>query len=87
MRGEAEAAVRVVAAREVGQDGAALEDGEVGVVVVDNGGDAAVGVDVGELGLLLDVLAYIDGLGRILQPVSLLELLEQDADLEAFGGA
>jgi ketosteroid isomerase-like protein len=53
--GEREEVLGVVAPGEVAQDGVALEDGEVAVVVVEEGRDAAVGVDGGEPGLLLDV--------------------------------
>lgn len=62
---EGELVVRVVAAGEVGEDGAALEDGEAAVIVVDDGGNAAVGVEGDEPGLLLDVLRYVDGLGGV----------------------
>jgi hypothetical protein len=60
--GEGELVFRVVLAGEVAEDGVALKDVEVVVVVVDNGGDAAVGVDGDEPRLLLDVGANVDGL-------------------------
>lgn len=88
--GEAELVLRVVVLGQVGQDGGALEDGEVVPVVVDDGGDAAVGVDPGEPFLLLRALGDVDGLvgdpGGLV-PVGLPELLEEDADLVAVGGA
>ena len=55
--------------------------------MVDDGGDAAVGVDGDEPGLLLDVLADVDGLPGVLQTVGLLELLEDDGRLVAVGCA
>lgn len=86
--GEGEAVVRVVAAGEVGEDGAALEDVEAVVVVVDDGRDAAVGVGRGgEPGLLLDVCADVDGVGGVGQAVEVFELLEEDAGLPAVGCA
>ncbi|OAQ92331.1 hypothetical protein VFPFJ_04071 [Purpureocillium lilacinum] len=81
--GKAEAALRVIPARQVSEDGVALEHGEAAVVVVHNGGDAAVGVHGREPRLLLHVLANVDALRRVLQAVRLLELLEQDAGLVA----
>ena len=85
--GEAELVLRVVVARQVEEDGETLEDGEVMAVVVDNGGDAAIGVDGDEPRLLLGVLGDVDGLERELGAVGLLELLQEDADLDAVGGS
>lgn len=85
--GEAELVLRVVVARQVEEDGETLEDGEVMAVVVDNGGDAAIGVDGGEPRLLLGVLGDVDGLEGELGAVSLLELLQENADLDAIGGS
>lgn len=85
--GEGEEVVAVVAAGEVAEDGDALEDAEAVVVVVDDGGDAAVGADGGEPGLLLDAAADVDGLGGVLQAVGVLELLEEDGDLVTVGSA
>jgi len=83
--GEGQAVLRVVAAGEVAEDGVALEDGGAAAVVVHDGGDAAVGVDGRIPRLLLDVLADVDGLPYILEPVGLLELLECDRGLVAVG--
>jgi hypothetical protein len=55
--------------------------------VVHNGRDAAIGVDGSEPRLLLDVLRDVDALVRVLKPIRLLELLEQDAGLDAIGCA
>lgn len=81
--GEAELVLRVVVAREVGQDREALEDGEAAAIVVDDDGDAPVGVEVNEPGLLLRVLHDVDRLARVLGAVGVLELLEEDGGLEA----
>jgi len=77
----------IVVAREVAEDSIPLENGKVGSVVVDNGGDAAVGVDGREPRLLLRVLADVDGLPRVVQPVGFLELLQEDGRFVAVGGA
>lgn len=84
--GEAELVLRVVVPREVEQDGDALEDGEAVAVVVDDGGDAAVGVEGRIPRLLLRVLRYVDALPGVLQTVGGFELLEQDGDLDTVGG-
>lgn len=83
--GEAEPVLRVVVARQVGQDGEPLEDGEAAAVVVDDGGDAAVGVEGRVPRLLLRVLVDVDRLDRVVLAVGLLELLEEDGDLVAVG--
>lgn len=85
--GPGEEVLGVVATRQVSQDGVALKDGQALVVVVDNGGDAAVGVDGREPGLLLHVCANVAALPCILEAVCLFELLQQDAGLDAVGGA
>lgn len=79
--------VRVVVARQVRQDGEALEDGEVAAVVVHNGRDAAVGAQGREPGLLLRVLHNVDGLPGVFETVCLLELFEHDGRLVAIGRA
>lgn len=81
--GEAEPVLRVVVAREVGQDGDALEDGEPAAVVVDDGGDAAVGVERRVPGLLLRLLGDVDALDGVFGPVGCLQLFEEDRDFVA----
>lgn len=76
--GEAEAVLRVVVAGEIGQDGEPLKDGETTSVVVDDGRDAAVGVEGRVPGLLLRVLGDVDGLVGVGGAVGVLELLEED---------
>lgn len=85
--GEAEAVLRVVVAGEVAQDGEPLKDGEAAAVVVDDGRDAAVGVEGRVPGLLLRVLGDVDGLVGVRGAVGFLELLEEDRGLDAVGGA
>lgn len=85
--GEREEVLGVIAARQVPEDGVALEDGEVVVVMVHKGGDAAVGVDGREPRLLLHVGADVAALPCVLETVCLFELLQQDASLDAVGGA
>lgn len=85
--GKRELVLGVILARQVSEDGVSLKHGEVVVVVVHNGRDAAVGVDGGKPGLLLDVLPDVDALPCVLEAVRLLELLEEDAGLEAVGRA
>lgn len=65
--------IGVVFAYEVGRDGGAFEDGAVVVIVVNDGGDPSVGVDGGEPGVFLDVVADVDGLAGILKIVFPLE--------------
>lgn len=84
---EREEVLGIIATRQVSEDGVALEHGQVVVVMVHNGGDAAVGVDGREPWFLLDVLRDVDALERVLEPVCLLELLQQDVSLVAVGGA
>ena len=55
--------------------------------MVDDGGDAAVGVDGRVPGLFLDILGDINALPDVLQPVGFLELLEDDGGFVAVGGA
>lgn len=85
--GEAELVLRVVVPGEVAQDGQPLEDGEGGAVVVDDGGDAAVGVEGGVPGLFLRVLADVDGLDCVGLVVGRFELFEEDGGFDAVGGA
>lgn len=87
VNGEGKEVLGVIAPCQVPEDGVALEDGQVVVVVVHNGRDAAIGVDGSEPRLLLDVLRDVDALVRVLKPIRLLELLEQDAGLDAIGCA
>ena len=84
---KAELVVHVVLPAQVAEDGIPFEDGEVVVVVVYDGGDAAVGVDGCEPWFFLDVLANVDGLHGVREVVGLLELLEQDGGFVAVGGA
>lgn len=84
---EREEVLGVIATGQVSEDGVALEDGQVVVVVVHNGRDAAVGVNGGEPWLLLDVLRDVYALERVVKTICLLELLEQDAGFVAIGGA
>lgn len=84
--GEREFVFGIVLAREVRQDGAAFEDGEVVVIVVHDGGDPAVGVDGGEPWFLLGVGADVDGLGGVGEAVGVLELFEEDGGFPAVGG-
>lgn len=86
LHGEAELVLRVVVAGEVGQDGQRLEDGEAVAVMVDDGGDAAVGVEVCVPRLLLGVFANVDGLEGVLLAVGFLELFEEDGGLDAIWG-
>ena len=83
----AEPVVRVVVPREVGQDGEPLEHGEAAAVVIDNRGDAAVGVEGGVPGLLLGVFGDVDGLEGVGGAVGFFELLEEDGGFVAVGGA
>lgn len=82
---EAQLVFGVVAARQVAQNGEPFHDGEATAVVVDDDGDAAVGAERREPRRLLRVLHDVDGLPRVLEPVCLLELLEQDRRLVAVG--
>lgn len=106
---EAEVVVRVVVADEVEKDGGGLEDGEGGgLVVVDEDGDAAVGVETEEPLLLLLVSGDVAAVMSVccsdelevwergsnghhssgeLETIFVLELLKQDLDLLAVGGA
>lgn len=77
----------IITTRQVSENGVALEHGQVVVVMVHNGGDTAVGVDGREPWFLLDVLRDVDALEGVLEPVCLLELLQQDVSLVAVGGA
>jgi hypothetical protein len=79
--------VRVVVPRQVAQDGEPLEDGEGAAVVVDDGGDAAVGVEGRVPGLFLGVFADVDALGRVGLVEGILELFEEDGGFDAVGGA
>jgi hypothetical protein len=79
--------LRVVVADEVGEDGQRLEDGEAVAVVVDDGGDAAIGIERRVPGLLLRVLGDVDGLEGVRFAVGFLELLEQDGGLDAVGSS
>lgn len=83
---EGEAVLCVIAAGEIPEDGVALEHCQSAVIVVDDGGDTAIGVHGDEPGLLLDIQADVDVLGSVLQAIGVLELLEQDGRLEAVGG-
>jgi len=66
-------------AREVLQDGLALHNGELAVVMIDEHGDTAVGPQVGEPLLFLDVLHYADALEDIVGfPVGLFDLFKDD---------
>jgi hypothetical protein len=84
---EAELVLWVVVPRQVAQDGEPLEDGEGAAVVVDDGGDAAVGVEGRVPGLFLGVFADVDALGRVGLVVGFLELFEEDGGFDAVGGA
>ena len=77
--------VRVILPSQVRQDCVALKDSEAIVVVVYNGRNASIGVDGSEPGLLLNILANVDALGRILQAVRILELLEKDRGFISVG--
>jgi hypothetical protein len=55
--------------------------------VVDNGGDAAIGVQRRVPRLLLGVLPYVHLLCGVFKTIGLLELLEEDGDLVAVGSA
>ncbi len=79
--------LRVVVTGEVEQDGHRLEDGEAVAVVVDDGGDAAIGAESRVPGLLLSVLGDVDGLERVGFAVGFLELLEKDGSLDAIWGS
>lgn len=83
---KAELVIGVVVPRQISQDGRSLEDGEIVAVVVDDGGNAAIGTDFGEPGLLLDVLHDVDALKGVLQPVGCLQLLEDDGGFVAVRG-
>src|SRR5437879_6747800 len=67
---------------QVDQDGARLEDREVALVAVDDGGDAAAGVELQVPGLLLLAVLQADGAHAVGHP----QLLEQDGDLPAVRG-
>ena len=74
----------VVFASEIGQDGGALHDGELAVVVVDKHRNAAIGAEVGEPLLLLNVLHDGDGLEDIVWlAVGLLQFLEDNGGFVA----
>jgi hypothetical protein len=85
--GEAELVLGVVVAGEVLQNGESFEDGKAAAVVVDDGGDAAVGVEGRVPRLFLGVFADVDGLDRVLLAVGFLELFEEDGDFPAVGGS
>lgn len=71
--------LRIVFAREIGEDSGALHDGEPAIVVVDKHGNTAIGAEIGEPLLLLDVLHNGDGLEDIVWlAVGLLQFLEDD---------
>lgn len=90
--GEAQLVLGVVVFGDIIQDGQALKHGEIAPVVVEDGGDAAVGADLGVPGLLLGVLHNVDGLvgdfvGESLGAVELFEFFEEDGDFVAVGCA
>lgn len=87
VQGKGELVLSVIATSEVAQNGIALKDAQAVIVVVNQGGDAAIGVHGDEPRLLLDVLADVNGLPSVLQAVRVLELLEQDRGLVAVGRA
>jgi hypothetical protein len=72
IRREREAVLRIVAPGQVAEDGVPLEHGQITIVVVDEDGNAAVGVLRREPRLLLDILADVDPLPCVLQAVGLL---------------
>jgi len=84
---EAEFVFRIVVSGEIGQDSQPFEDGEAIAVVVDNSRDAPVGVERRVPGLLLDVLADVDGLVGVLLPVDFLELFQKNGGFEPVRGA
>lgn len=55
--------------------------------MVDDGGDAAVGVEGCVPGLFLDVLADFDGLDCVLFAVGFFELFEEDGGFDSVGGS
>lgn len=66
----------VVVLGQVQEDGAGLEDGERAACVVDDGGDAAVGIDFAKGGGFLLVGAEVNGRGGVGDA----ELFEEDGD-------
>lgn len=90
--GETQLVLGVVVFGQVVENGQAFKDGEVAPVVVHDGGDAAVGTDLGVPGLLLGVFHDVDGLvrdflGKGLGAIELFEFFKEDRDLVPVGGA
>ena len=76
--------LRIVLPCQVGEDSGALHDGELAIVVVDEHGNTAIGTEVGEPFLLLDVLHDGDGLEDIVRlAIGLLQFLEDDGGFVA----
>ncbi len=84
---ETEEIVRVVVAGEISQDGEPLKDREGVAVVVDDGRDAAVGVERRVPGGLLRVFGDVDRLVGVGGAVGGGELFEEDGGFDAVGGA
>lgn len=77
----------VVLARQIAENGAALENGKLLVVMIYDDRDAAVGVERSEPWLLLDVLHDVDALNDEWEAVSLLQFLQDNASLVAIWSA
>lgn len=77
--------VLVVAVNEILQNSTALKDADLLAVgeLVSEGGDATVGVDLEEPGLLLLILHHLDGVDLVVKA----ELLEKDGGFDAIGRA
>lgn len=86
---KAELVLGVVMLGQVVEDGGALEHGKAAPVMVDDGGDASVGVDGGEPGLLLgvfhDVYCLVGHFGES-GGVEGLQFRDEDAGFEPVGG-
>ena len=75
---EREPVLWVVVSRKIRQDRRALEDREVIAVMIDNGWDSAIGGELREPGLFLDVLHNIDSLPDILLAICSFQFLKDN---------
>lgn len=75
----------IVHAREIVHDCRPFEDGKVFLVVVDDDGDFARGLEGGVPGLFLHALHEVDGLDGVGLVVGGFEFFEKDGDAEAWG--
>lgn len=79
--------LRIIFTCQIGENCGTLKDGKILVIVVDNGGNATVGVDGGKPWLFLCIQANVDALECVLQSIFSLELLQNDGSFMTIGGS